>query len=107
MSFSSSCALLSPSSAKCLIRALDIAVSAVSDPEKNAEVIINPRIDPMKIAIVVIIYLNPLERRNAFNLSSLIPSFIIAFPISLIKMKVLELSFLFLSKEKILIISSA
>ena len=67
ISFSSSFALLSPSSAKCLILALDIAVKAVSEPEKKAEIIINPRMDPMKMAIEVIIYLNPLEIINDFK----------------------------------------
>ena len=61
ISFSNAFALLSPSSAKCLILALDIAVNAVSDPEKKAEIINNPRIEPINIPRVVSIYLNPTD----------------------------------------------
>ena len=51
ISFFTISALLSPFSERCFILASDTAVIAVSDPEKKAERIIKPIIEPMRILI--------------------------------------------------------
>ena len=51
INFSTTSALLSPLSDRCFILASDTAVIAVSDPEKKAERIIKPTIEPMRILI--------------------------------------------------------
>ena len=51
INFSTIFALLSPLSDRCFILASDTAVIAVSDPEKKAERIIKPTIEPMRILI--------------------------------------------------------
>ena len=51
INFSTIIALLSPFSERCFIRTSETAVNAVSDPEKNADKIIRPKIDPIRILI--------------------------------------------------------
>ena len=104
---STTSAFLFPSSDKCLILAFDTAVKAVSDPEKKADINNNHKIDPIKIASVVSIYLNPTDIRKSLITLSSTPFFIKASPIPLSKIKVFLSSFLFLSFDKISVISIA